>query len=303
MKLIFPLFLLIFSLTILSSLVRAETSVSVGMEGTVVVEIPGAPVVAKRQEPHSNLRVYLTPASEKNTEQPGKYQIHFSAELPGDYNLADYLIRVTDVNGEGQGGQVSSIPAIPVRVVSLLPSHYNGELIPAKKSPYPFFTAYRPIMISVVVLWLLCLIPLILWGRKTKKKSVEVEEAPAPTIEEILQPLMEEAANNKLDASGKARLEKATILQLQRLLKKTSEVSEDGESPSIRTPYEVIQALHKDALTSEAITILEDWLHRPISKNQPNKLSPTDHKKLAESLSASSSASVSSATTDQPHTK
>jgi len=274
MKTLSRILLFCLSLALSAEALTAETNV--GMEGVVNVTIPGSPVTAKLQQGDNNLRVSISQSDPANHQ----YTIHYSAELPGDYDLAKSLSRISDSS--------APIQAIPVTVTSLLPAVHSGKLIPAQKQPYPFFTAYRALMISAVVLWLLCLIPLFLWGRKPKVKTVEEPQQAPLTLEEILQPLMQEAALNQLDDAGKAKLEKAAILQLQQLLP-SPDSSGASSPPEKRTPYEMIQALRQNTMTSDAIQILEQWLHRPTASQAESTLPAEQHRKLQESLAQPSS--------------
>ena len=230
---------------------------SVGMESLISVDIPGDLVIAKRTEHQSDIIVYIESFQTKNNTTT--YQIHYIGNRPGTFDLASLLRRKNSTSH-------TPIPPIKVKIIPLLPEDHNGELIPARTRAFNVFESYNTVMALAGVTWAACLIPLVLWGRQKKVVEVVTEQVSQPTLEEILQPLLAAAENDTLDSAGKAQLEKAVYLQLQTRLNLGN-----------ASPHKMIQALKNDQESSNAIHILERWLHTPPSTSTSHQqLSPSD---------------------------
>jgi hypothetical protein len=293
--------------------VSPKVSANVGMEGVVNVDISGGPVDVRHRgalgetdkEQRSEIHVFITNTSSKDNTT--HYEIHFIGEVPGEYDLANFLERVeynafdrsvakltAKLSDDKDFSKTDSlkvkklkIPSIPVTITSVLPADHNGALIPASTQPYRLITSYKEWMIFICVLWALSLIPLLLWGRKRKMEEEVAPEEPAPSLDEILQPLLDEAQNNTLDDAGKARLEKAVFLQLYRYLLNLEHNKDNLSHLETNSPYEMLQALKNHSSTQEAVDVLERWLHRPQTFQESNhslKLSEEDIQTLRNAL-------------------
>jgi uncharacterized membrane protein len=221
---------------------------TVGMEGSIQINLPGTRLEAKPVVEKSPLVLRI--ASAKVGKESGFYDLRYIGLVPGQHDLKQYLVRV-------DGSSTDDLPAIPVRVSGLLPEHDTGQLTPAAIAPWPFLGGYKVTMIIAAVLWLLLLIPLILMGRKHRVQQIAAATQRPLTLADRLRPLLERAAKGGLSADEKATIERLLLRHWQRKL-----------SLSDTDPSDAIVTLRKHPEAGQLLRCLEDWLHRrPESSN------------------------------------
>jgi hypothetical protein len=222
--------------------VKPQAWPTVGIEAGMRVELPRGDLAAVGIKERTDLILRI--ASIKATKQGFGYDLRYIGLLPGDYNLANYLVTP-------EGLAAEALPVIPVKVLPLLPQGHQGELVSSQLKAYAPPGGYTLFFSGVWLFWVLLLLPLILAGRV--KKTIEVVTVtPPPTLEEQLQPLVEKALAGGLDVAEKEHLERLLMGYWQQLLK-------CDES----TAYLVLKKIKQDPEGGQLVEKLESWLHRP----------------------------------------
>lgn len=215
----------------------------VGIEGDVAILLDRGDYLPKPLDDRTPLILRV----EAVRPAPGgrhEYDFHYIGFEPGEYRLADYLIR--------PDGAPAEIGDVRVSVRSVLPPDFNGELKPPDFRPFPWFGGYRMMLRALAALWLL-LLAAILWFGRHKRAPVVVETAPPPpTFAERIRPLVESAATGGLGTEGQAELERLlTGYWRERLALAGPRMSE------------TLAALKRHPEAGLLLRALERWLHQP----------------------------------------
>ncbi|BCX48374.1 hypothetical protein HAHE_22820 [Haloferula helveola] len=173
------------------------------------------------------------------------YRFHFIGFEPGEYRLADFLMRADGTPAEELGDRT-------VTVKTILPADHDGSLTPHVPSTFPWFGGYRTLLIGLGVVWVLGWIALAWFGRRRRAADEAVQEPPPPTFAERLRPYVEAAAGGELDSREQAELERLLSAYWRDRLK----------LPEQRMASELAE-LRKHPEAGELIRALEGWLHRP----------------------------------------
>ena len=173
------------------------------------------------------------------------YAIRSLGFEPGEYRLADYLVHP-------DGTAASELGNMSLKVAGLLPADHKGKLNTFKPVPTPWFGGYKAALITVVGLWLAALPALVLLGRKRKVVAVVVPPAPEPGRAERMRPLVQAAAEGRLDLAGRAELERL-ILGDRR----------EASGMTDARMAEVIAAMRRHPESGPLLLALERWLHDP----------------------------------------
>jgi len=222
--------------------VKPQAWPTVGIEAGVRVELPRGDLQAVGIKERTDLILRI--ATSKQTKQGFGYELRYIGLLPGDYNLANYLITP-------EGDVAETLSVIPVKVLPLLPQGHQGELVSSQLKAFTPPGGYRLFFSGVWLFWAFLLVPLIFAGRMKKTVQV-VTVTPPPTLEEQLQPLVEKALAGGLDVSEKEHLERLLMGYWQQLLK-CDEV----------TAYLMLKKIKGDPEGGQLFEKLESWLHRP----------------------------------------
>jgi hypothetical protein len=188
-------------------------------------------------------------ASTRQVSGGTEYDLRYMGLEPGDYDLRDYLVRL-------DGEKVSGLPAIPVKVVGILPPVHDGKLVGQESKGLPFLGGYRWLAGGVVALWLLVWAPIVLAGRK-KKAAPVAPPPPAPTLADRLRPLVEAAAMGRLSTEGQSQLERLLLWHWRTRLGLVD--VDSGEA---------IIAMRRHPEAGALLRALEGWLHRPAGAEQ-----------------------------------
>ena len=220
---------------------------SVGMEGRVSVTIPGPrlEIGAQGRNPDVLLRI----ATAEPVGDAFRYEFSYTGMLPGEHNLADYLVLPDGTPPEG-------IEPIMVEVAGALPVGHHGFLSRIKMGRIHVAKWYREVLAGVFILWLLALVPLVYYKRR-RKPPEPAPAAPAPTLAERLQPLVLKAADGTLTVGEKARLE-GLMLSFWR-----EKLELDAEDMTAS-----LELLKKDEAAGELLRAIEAWLHKPKGADQ-----------------------------------
>lgn len=216
---------------------------TVGMEGRIEITTAGLPLEARPVDPKSKLVLRIAAAVEADVGT--RYDIRYIGFVPGDYDLRDFLVRA-------DGSTAADLPPLPVTIAGVLAPEHNGQLNPADLSPLRRLGGYRVVAALAVVAWLALLVPLVLLRRRSKVIATPIDAARAPTLAELLQPLVIRAADGSLDPSGQAELERLLLVHWSQRL-----------NVEHLPPMEAISRLKADPEAGRLLRALEDWLHRP----------------------------------------
>ncbi|MEW6159761.1 MAG: hypothetical protein AB1813_20210 [Verrucomicrobiota bacterium] len=216
---------------------------TVGMEGRLELTLPGPALDAKPVDIRSKVLVRV--ASTRPHGTLIYYDLRYVGLEPGKFDLRDYLIRK-------DGSTVTNLAPIPVEIAGLLPPRHNGFLSPQPVEPFPMLGGYKVFIIGVAVVWLLLFIPLWRMGRHKSKAVIVSGPAPALTLADRLQPLVEQAAQGTLSRDGQAQLERLLLTHWRERL---------GLAES--SLLDSITRLREHPEAGALLRALEGWLHRP----------------------------------------
>jgi len=171
-----------------------------------------------------------------------RYDIEYHGLEAGDFDLRDYLQRTT-------GGPIDDVPAIPVRVMSVLPP---GQIIPRdlEQGRLPAIGGYRQLAMVLGAIWVLGLIAL-LWKRRKPDLDSNTGRQQL-TLADRLQPMVQAAVAGHLEPAQRAELERLLLSYWRRKL--------DLED---KRPTDAMVELRQHAEAGQLLRQLEDWLHRP----------------------------------------
>jgi hypothetical protein len=222
--------------------VKPQAWPTVGIEAGVRVELPRGDLQAVGIKERTDLILRI--ATIKETKQGFGYELRYIGLLPGDYNLANYLVTP-------EGNVSETLPVIAVKVLPLLPQGHQGELVSSQLKAYTPPGGYRLFFSGVWLFWAVFLLPLIFAGRV--KKTVQViTVTPPPTLEEQLQPLVVKALAGGLDVAEKEHLERLLMGYWQQQL-----------NCDEATAYLMLKKIKGDPEGGQLFEKLESWLHRP----------------------------------------
>ncbi len=222
---------------------EAPESVQVGMEGSLIIVLPGDPLKAAPVGDKSKIIVRIHDILPHGTDK--RYDLRYFGFVPGEYELAKFL-RNTD------GTLPTNLPPIPVRIRGILPEDHDGKLIEEEAGDLALPDGYTTWLIGLGVVWLLAAWPLFLLGRNKKTPLGQAKEA-SPDLAERLRPLVEQAANGMIDTDGRAHLERMIFSHWRDQLA----LPVDGDVAELHHQLKV----HDEA--GPLLRGLEDWLHRP----------------------------------------
>lgn len=180
----------------------------------------------------------------RRTEGGYRYDFRYIGLLPGDYNLAEYLLTP-------DGHPVKTLPVIPVKVLPLLPQGHQGELVSSRLKAYTPPGGYKLFFTGVWIFWAILLFPL-LFACREKKPVVAETVMPPATLEELLRPLIDKALTCGLEVSEKEHLERLLMGYWQQALK-LDEAS----------AYRMLRKIKQHPEGGPLFEKLESWLHRP----------------------------------------
>lgn len=173
------------------------------------------------------------------------YRFHFLGFEPGEYRLADYLMRP-------DGSPADELGERSFRVRTILPADHDGSLTPYVPGTVPWFGGYRLLLVALGVVWVLGWVALAWFGRRRRTADETVPAPAPPTFAQRLRPYVEAAAEGTLDPRGQAELERLLTAYWRDRLK----------LPERRMADELAE-LRGHSEAGELIRALERWLHRP----------------------------------------
>ncbi len=221
-----------------------------GLSGTKSFQASGPALRAKVQrESESPLTVRVQAGS-----APGSYEVRFIGNVPGTYDLRDYL--------ECVDGSAAALPPLEIEIVSTLPKDQRSDLFEADSFEPSITGGYRLALGAVVLAWLA--VPLwVIYRKVTAKQPIEViDTAPVavPLIDQI-RPLVQAATRGELSIADQARLE----LLLLHYWREVEQLPQLNMAASI-------QQLRQHPQAGPMLAAVEAWLHGDASAATPESL-------------------------------
>ncbi len=222
------------------------STTTIGLEGKVMyrVEAGGPRLIARPVDRFANVNVRIADVTDDGDAK--LYDLRFIAQHAGRFDLRDALERV-------DGGPMAELPAAPVAVGALLDPEHDGELIAMQEVIAKPRVGYRATLIALGSVWLLVPIAYGVWRLAHRKRRVVVAPPPPPpTLADQLAPMVEAARTGRLDAAGRAALERLHIAYWRKRLRL--------DALGTRGALDAIKA---DPKAGALLNAVERWLHAP----------------------------------------
>jgi hypothetical protein len=220
-----------------------ETPVGIGRRLEQIV-IPGPELeVVPHDDRKSPVRLRIVAVNPHGTAF--RYDLEYQGLEPGSFDLKAYLRRK-------DGSALTDVPALPVKVVAILPPGQVEPNAPTLGRP-PVTGGYLVAQIVMGAAWTAGLLAVLYFGFLRRKRAPISEEAARPkSLADRLKPLVDDAMAGRLSQPELARLERTLIAYWRRRLQ-----LEGAE------PEQAIVALRGHAEAGPLLEQLDTWLHRP----------------------------------------
>lgn len=212
----------------------------IGLEGVYYLRTSEAGLVVRKTDERSPILLRI--AVMHREEGSLLYELRYLGMRAGEHDLADYLGRAD--------GVPARLPPLTVRVLESLPADHDGSLDPLAASGPGLVIPYRLILQGLLLAWVVGTIFLVA-RRMLRRRPPTAVPAARLTLADQLQPLMEAALADRLDAAGQARLEMLLLSHWQTSLNL-------GES----TTEQALRKMRSHPQAGELLRQLEAWLHR-----------------------------------------
>ena len=216
---------------------------TVGMEGGWDVALPLAGLITKPGDHRAPLVLRVAATQPYGTLT--RYELRYVGRVPGQHDLRNYLFTA-------EGLPATNLPALQVKITSLLPNPHSGWLEEQAHGSPSLFRSYRTMLLGIAVLWVASFFIIRRLDRKPKALAAPVATARPPSFAEKIRPLVERAAAGQLSAEEKATLERMLITHWQQRLNLVGTSTND-----------LIHQLRQHPEAGVLLRALEDWLHRP----------------------------------------
>lgn len=226
------------------------SSASVGMSNRIEdVILPGSEFEV-REITESDPIILRIVSTNPHGADMFRYELEFYGLKPGEYNLADFLVRKDK-------SETGMLPAIPVKIESILPAERVEPNSPTAVA-IPRIGGYQMWMTLIFLLWGVGVF-LIVFVRRKSGTAGEESQQPPPSLSDRLQPMVERAIAGELTQSQMAELEMMLVAFWRKRLHLE------------QTPVaEVTQILKQHAEAGPLLQQLEVLLHRPDADQQLN---------------------------------
>ena len=224
----------------------AQTTTTVGMPARIEqLVLPGPELEVAPTDLHTPVIVRIVATWPHG--DAFRYDLEYWGLDPGDYDLAKFLRRKN-----GAPDAASALPAIPVKVESILPPGMITPHTPGVGGVRAL-GGYRTLLIVGGIAWFGGLLVLLLAGRKRRRAELASRARPM-TLAERLRPLVERARAGTLSRRDRSQLELGLVAFWRRKL-----------ALDERRPDEALVALRADERAGPLLRSLEQWLHAPAS--------------------------------------
>lgn len=219
--------------------VQHRQRVTIGVEGSRIVEIDGPRLIAAPFTPGDALSVRI--ASAQPTASGFRYDLRYMAFGPGEHDIGKSLV-------DPSGNLSTPRPDVKVSVPALIPEKYSGELYATPNSAIDLHTNYSLLMTFAWGLWAFLFVPLIWYGRQWRGQTAPAK--PEPSIAAQLRSVLLRATAKDLTAEEQADLEQLLLaFWSQRLNLSQERLSE------------TIQQLRRHPQAGPQWTSVERWFH------------------------------------------
>lgn len=211
-----------------------------GITGTFAFQYEGPALRAK------SLRDADTPLIVRiqRNESPTQYSVRFIGNVPGQFDLRDWL-------EHADGSPLQSAQPMIVSIVSTLPNDPRSDLFEVDRFQPGFSGGYRLALVLIGMAWLGVPIVVIVSRILTRPKAVQAKSVvPALSLADQLRPLVETAALGQLSTNDKARLE----LLLLRYWRQEANLPHADMAVAITK-------LRTHSQAGPILTAVERWLH------------------------------------------
>lgn len=214
------------------------------------VYIPGGearPAPRRDREPPLVVRLLDV----KPAQDGFRYDFEIQGLGAGDYDLAAFLIAADPENPP-------RFPEIPLEITAGLPGIHLPET--GKVSSPENLGGYRTRLVVIGGVWIAGLAGILVWMKKRPQAPADLETA--PSLAERMKPLLDRAASGRLDADGRASLERLILGHWR------SRLPGIGDKP----PAIAMSDLRKHSEASALLLALETWLHAPDAEVSPGEI-------------------------------
>lgn len=220
-----------------------QRTASVGMRARIEQIVLPAPELAAKPLDKDG-KVVLRIVETYGHGSQFRYDLEYYGLEPGTYDLAALLVP------KAADQAPVALPKIEVKVT---PMRAPGQVLPNQLTPDapPRLGGYTEWLTVGTFGWVLGLFAILFAGR-AQRRAAQAAGARQATLAERLQPMVEAAAQGKLDSAGKAQLERLLLAFWRRRLELEGVKAADA-MPKLRNHPEAGVLLRQ----------LEDWLHRP----------------------------------------
>lgn len=225
-------------------------NVPLGVEQAAIITYGGPDLVVKPFK--WGVAVNVRIAQVRGVPGARVYDVRYLVNREGDYDLRDYLAADSGVVPEG-------LPVFRFHGDPKMSKELEARIKETEQVGVQVGGRYYTKLTALGIAWLVCLYPLIFWGRP--KRVAPPPAAPAPTQAEELHGLLGRLRDGTLDAAGQARME-MILLRCWRagLL--------DASAPMSAA----LAAVARDGRRGEGLRRLQDWLYRRESAVTPEEI-------------------------------
>lgn len=215
---------------------------TVGAEGYLEqLVLPGSELIGQPLTEQRPVVVRVVRAFRHGTDY--RYDLQFFGMEPGDYNLAEYLIRK-------DGSSTEDLPSIPIHIRSLLPPGQIQPSLLENNGWFPHMGGYGWVASVAVVFWLTVLLMLCFWGLPRSAPSIP---AGTPmTLADLLKPRLAAAQQSRMTSQQYAELERMLFAFWRHRLGLRS-----------LAPEQALVEIHNHPESGPLMRQLERWMHQP----------------------------------------
>lgn len=215
---------------------------AIGIEGRVSLELPRGDYRPLPLDDRTEL-ILRVESIRKTADGRHRYDFYYMGLEPGDYSLANYLVRP-------DGSRPDELGNTLVHVQAVLPEDHDGKLTDYARERFPFIGGYRIFLVLVAILWVGGLVGFAISYRKRRVVAAPVVAVTEPSFAERIRPLVEAAACGKLSLDDKAKLERLLMGFWREKL----------NLPELRMA-ESLERLKNHEQAGELLRSVERWLH------------------------------------------